>query len=130
MAFGGWEFVRGALAAWLIFLVLQQIALRGAVLPLLPIVIPFTIVTLLVWWFPAFMLGQVMRRQSRVAWHVLAFFAYGAAIGYVTTSLLYPIAYDPYLHALCSGIAVALGWWLSAHHALAVDRRRAARAEE
>lgn len=127
MAFDGWEFARGAFAAWAIFFALAQIALLGAGLLLLPIFIPFSLAALLVWMLPARGLEWMMRRQRHMAWHILAFFAFGYAIGYATMTLAFPID-GIYRHVmpLCSAVAVATGWWLSARRALAADRRQEA----
>ncbi|QEW03864.1 hypothetical protein [Microbacterium lushaniae] len=137
MRFTGAEFFRGAIAAWVWFLVLHQLAL---LLPLaftgwigLWVTVPWSLGALVVGAPVAYAIGMLMRRQSRIIWHLVAFSAFGLGVGAVTTCLavwLQPqwlgatgfISPSTVLVALSAAPAVALGWWHTARRALAVDR--------
>jgi hypothetical protein len=139
MRFTRAEFFRGAIAAWVWFLVLHQLAL---LLPLafmgwigLWATVPWSLGALVVGAPIAYGLGMLMRRQSQIIRHVAAFSAFGLGIGAVTTFLAVwsqpqwlgasgYISPSTVLVALSAAPAVALGWWHTARRALAADRGR------
>lgn len=85
MRFTRWEFVRGAIAAWVWFLVLHQllllIPLAGYGLWGLYATVPWSIGVLLIGSPAALALGWAMRRQPKVPLHLLAFAAFGLILG-------------------------------------------------
>ena len=78
------------------------------------------------------LLGRALKADSRDRVHVVAFTAFGVAIGLATAavvglvlggSLLAGLMFAPF--ALPCGVAVPLGWWKTSRSALAADAHRA-----
>ncbi|MCR2827848.1 hypothetical protein [Microbacterium sp. zg.Y909] len=135
MAFTIAEFVRGAVAAWIAYLVLATVAylalLQGYVVVAAVFYVPVSAAALVLGSFPAYLLGWSLRRSRRIAVHLVAFVVYGAAVGSVATALFLLMRGDLgggalyYLvNALLSAVSVPLGWYWTARQAL---RPRAAR---
>jgi hypothetical protein len=140
MTFTRSEFLRGAIAAWVWFLILHQVAL------LFPLVgygwfalyatLPWSVGALVLGSPFAYVLGLRLRKQSRVAWHLVAFTVLGLIVGTTATLLALWLpawgipSHSEYgaldtpavLVAASAGPAVALGWWHTARRALAADR--------
>lgn len=139
MKFTRSEFVRGAIAAWVWFLILHQVALiplRGYGVFALYATLPWSVGALLLGSPVAYALAFGLRRQPRVIRHLLAFTTLGLAVGTVATlvALWLPAwgipseGLDPWLGvlvAVSAGPAVALGWWHTARRSLATDRGEA-----
>lgn len=139
MRFTRWEFVRGAIAAWVWFLVLHQLLL---LIPLagygvwgLYATVPWSIGALLVGSPAALAVGWAMRRQPKVPLHLFAFAGFGLILGVVATALALwlpawglpgngfaDMRLPAVIVAASASAAVAVGWWFTARRALAADR--------
>lgn len=131
------EFVRGAIAAWVWFLVLHQIALiplGGYGLLALYVTLPWSIGALLLASPVAYVLALGLRTQPRARWHLVAFAALGLVVGTIATAMALLLSawgipsdgsvptWCGAVVALSAGPAVALGWWHSARRSHATDR--------
>lgn len=139
MAFTRAEFVRGAIAAWVLFLLLHQFVLlfRVSYFGFLALywTFPWSVAMLLLGSPVAYALGRALRRQARVVWHFLAFTVLGLVVGAAGTAgaIWIPVwnvdaqrlgddGSLAVLVAVSAAPAVALGWWFTAGRALALDR--------
>lgn len=111
MAFSAWEFIRGALLAWLAFLLLAPImfmlavAIMGAAASFgdfavsavvfglmgLITIFPWAIAALIVGSPLAFLLGRSLRRVTRISVHLLLFAAFGLLLGVVASAVATPL---------------------------------------
>lgn len=132
MAFTSWEFIRGAVTAWWLFLpILAVLHLFLGLGSLIVVVnaLPWSLGALIVFSPAAWLLGRMLRRTARVGIHLLAFAAIGAAIGAATTGVAVAVnEYDGIdtaplsaLHITAATIAVALGWRSTARRALRTE---------
>jgi hypothetical protein len=98
MAFTAGEFFRGAMSAWLWFLVLSTLGYVPLMYSLLPIlVLVTTFVSLLaavVGSGPAYLIGRALRSVRATAVHVLVFAVYGLVLGVVATAVTPDVAGD------------------------------------
>ncbi len=141
MTFSISEFLRGALAAWLSFLVIHQALLflptAGYGFVGLYLTFPWSFGALVIGSPFAFALGWALRRQPRWWVHIVAFASFGLVIGVVTTALASWLSgesteYGWWLYASLTAAsacpAVALGWWYAArraHRAAPVGMKKA-----
>jgi len=136
MAFTFAEFVRGAVAAWLAYLLLATVVylgvLQGYVVVAAMFFVPISAVALVVGSFPAYLLGWSLRRVRPLLPHLVAFGLFGAAVGYAATALFLAVHGDGVGGALyyvvnvpVSAVAVAFGWHRAARRALRPERPRA-----
>ncbi|GAA3903079.1 hypothetical protein [Microbacterium invictum] len=127
MAFTQTEFLRGALSAWLWFLLLD-ISVYGIIFfPMGAAVaamfaVPWSAAAVAVFAFPAWLLGRALRRRARVAVHVAAFAALGVVVGVITTATYLVVAtgrleIDSFfgsplwvVNVAASAFAMVLGW--------------------
>ncbi|MBN7793216.1 hypothetical protein [Microbacterium esteraromaticum] len=134
MNFSRAEFLRGALAAWLWFLILHQVFLlfptAGYGYIALQFSVPWSFGALLVGSPIAFMIGRALRTDPRKWVHVTAFASFGLLLGVLTTTIALWLALDGdfaewwvffSLVAISASPAVALGWWYAASRALKSD---------
>lgn len=133
MAFTTSEFVRGALSAWWMFLVVLT-AVHIWLGPIAFIVAwyaaPWSIGALVAGAPLAWALGRMLRRDPDVRVHFAAFLALGLVVGGTTTWLAIAagvgggatgLAFYAALHVVAAAIAVPLGWWRVARTALRSD---------
>lgn len=139
MAFTAGEFTRGALYAWLWFLLISTLAfvpfLGLASWIALIFTGPWSVGALLLGSPLAFGLGRVLQHNPSMPLHAVIFTGFGALLGISTTALA---AFAPWsnLHessdagfilfyatvSLSASIAVPLGWRQTAHRALRRDQ--------
>lgn len=139
MAFTAGEFIRGALYAWLWFLLFSTLALVpiGGMMSWIALVYtgPWSVGALPLGSPLAYGLGRVLQHNPSVPLHIALFSAFGAFVGIVTTALavfapwsgLYGslnAGYTYMIVAVCvsATIAVPLGWWQTARRALRRDQ--------
>lgn len=110
MAFSAWEFIRGALLAWLAFLLLAPIMFMLAVAVIgvasfgdfvvsavlfglmgVITIFPWAIAALIVSSPLAFLLGQSLRRVTSISVHLLLFAAFGLLLGVVSAAVATPL---------------------------------------
>ncbi|MFB7252379.1 hypothetical protein [Microbacterium sp. NPDC056234] len=112
MSFSRAEFVRGAIAAWLWFLVIHQLALlipaTGYGFVALYLTVPWSFGALMLGSPLAFVIGRALRTERRLWVHEVTFGIFGLAIGVVTTSLAVWLTNDGYLGDFAGW------WWLAA----------------
>lgn len=142
MRFTGGDFAAGAVTAWVLFLILHQLALLvplwGYGIAGLGYTLPWSAGALLVGSPLAYLLGWTLRREPSIAVHLVAFSLLGAIIGAGTTALAlsmsppwglgigFESALTPAVIVAASAVpAVALGWWTAARSALLDDKRSA-----
>lgn len=143
MSFSRSEFLKGALAAWLWFLVIHQALLLvptgGYGFVALYLTLPWSFGAVVIGSPFAFALGQALRRQRRSWVHIVAFGSYGLIIGVVTTGLaswLLVGSTQPgwWLFASLTAVsacpAVVLGWWHAARRARKADSVKATKAAD
>ena len=135
MAFTVAEFVRGAVAAWVAFLVLATAAyaavIQGYVVVATAFYVPWSLGAALVGSPAAYLLGRSLRRVRRIAVHIAAFAALGAAVGLAAT-IVFVAVYGHgnggtlyyVVNLALSVIAVPLGWYWTARRALRHPRPR------
>lgn len=133
MAFTGWEFFRGAVTAWWVFL--PTLAVLHIWLGAWALIV---VLNALTWSFGAlvagaplaWMLGRMLRRVPRVGIHLLAFAVLGAIVGVATTWVAIATMSGPRttgvavlaaLHVIAATVAVGIGWWSTARRALRED---------
>ncbi len=91
MGFSRAEFIRGAIAALVWFLVIHQLALLvpmgGIGFVTLSLTLPWSFGALLVGSPPAFLLGRALRAESHRWVHQVVFAIFGLAVGVLTTAL-------------------------------------------
>ncbi len=130
MAFTRAEFWSGAVSAWMWFVPLAMLPWVVMLGPYSPVallyIVPWSLGAVVVFFVPAFVLGQALRRQPRVPVHLVAFAALGLLIGASTTAVVFAV--DGHLgetagstvlavNLAASAIAVPTGWWRSARRA-------------
>ncbi|QAY61197.1 hypothetical protein ET475_15225 [Microbacterium protaetiae] len=143
MSFSRSEFLKGALAAWLWFLVIHQALLLvptgGYGFVALYLTLPWSFGALVIGSPLAFSLGQALRRQRRSWVHIVAFAFFGLIIGVLTTALATWLSgestqYGWFLFASLTAVsacpAVVLGWWHAARHARKSDSEKATKAAD
>lgn len=140
MAFTGVEFMRGALYAWLWFLVFSTVAH----LPVAGFFVFFVLFTTVPWSMAALFigsgfaygLGRCLTRRRSLLLHASLFTVFGACVGLVTTRLAIfsptsglneSTSYSIVAVCIAATIAVPLGWWQTASRALQRDRAQPAR---
>jgi hypothetical protein len=137
MSFTPGEFIRGALYAWLWFLLFANavhIPLFGLwFFYVLYYTLPWSIGALVVGSVPAYLLGTALRRRTSLRLHAGLFTLFGASVGVVTTTLAFTVPWSSLyegagvyslstaLVCACATIAVPLGWWQTARRALRRD---------
>lgn len=143
MAFTRTEFLRGALSAWLWFLLLDLSVYgiiffpTGAAVAAM-FAVPWSAGAVVIFAFPAWLLGRALRRRAHVGVHVAAFAALGAVIGVITTATyLFVAAGRPEIaffdspfwlvNTAASAVAVALGWRRGARAVLSPGARSSRR---
>jgi hypothetical protein len=143
MAFTRTEFLRGARSAWLWATFLHILAWTLIFFPVGMVsayyVVPSAVAALVVGVAPAWWLGRLLRRTRPIAAHVVAFAAFGAAIGVATTLAFVAIGgmgnlfgdgfpfWMTAVNAVASAAAVVRGWWSTALRALRADGTAPAR---
>lgn len=108
MGFSRAEFLRGAIAAWLWFLLIHQLALlvvaMGYGVLALYLTIPWSFGALVIGSPLAFLLGRVLRAERRKWVHEVTFGIFGLVVGVLTTALAVWLTNDGYLGDFA-------GWW-------------------
>ncbi len=143
MAFTAGEFIRGALYAWLWFLLLSTLTFVPIAGPMSWIALvytgPWSVGALILGSPLAYGLGRLLERSPSVLLHAALFTLFGALVGIVTTAFavsapwsglhgsLNP-GYTIFIVAVCvsAAIAVPLGWWQTATRALRRDQHNSA----
>ncbi|REJ05415.1 hypothetical protein DY023_09150 [Microbacterium bovistercoris] len=146
MAFTEQEFMRGALWAWLMFLILLPLMFATSLVPwstdpksafggfvwgltiggfALIFAAPVSLVVMALGTWPFRWVGRALQRVSSFAAHMLAYCALGVAFGigaaFATACLSVPSG--GVAVGFASGAAIPLGWAITARRALRDDRR-------
>ena len=139
MAFTAGEFIRGAIYAWLWFLLFSTLAIVpiGGVMSWIALIytVPWSVGALILGSPLAYGLGLFLQHNPSIPSHAASFTAFAALIGIVTTSLAafapwsglqgsLNAGYTSLIVAVCvsATIAVPLGWWQTARRALRHDQ--------
>jgi hypothetical protein len=140
MNFSRSEFLEGALAAWLWFLVIHQALLLvpagGYGFLALYLTLLWSFGALVIGSPFAFGLGQALRRERRLWVHIVAFAFFGLVIGVVTTALASWLLDGTgwWLFASLTAVsacpAVVLGWWRAVRRAQKADSVKAKKAAD
>ncbi len=129
MAFTTAEFIRGAMAAWIGFVVLATgvyaLLLQAMVVVAAAFYIPWSVGATIVGAPAAWLLGWSLRRVRPMAVHLAAFAVFGAAVGFAATAVFALVRGDGdggalyYLvNIVLSAVGVPLGWYWTARKAL------------
>ncbi|MFE6733493.1 hypothetical protein [Microbacterium sp. NPDC057650] len=145
MAFTEREFMRGALWAWLAFLILLPLTLATSLLPLyidparavggffvglligvlaLFLAAPIGLVMMVLGIWPLRLIGRVLQRVRSFAVHLLVYCAVGAAAGVGTGFVAgsWFTVFGGVTVGVATGAAIPLGWVITARRALRDDR--------
>jgi hypothetical protein len=140
MAFTRAEFMRGAVAAWVWFLVLHSamfsIWIGIYVVVAWSVTLPWSLLALFLGSPLAYLLGKALRSQRLIVVHLTAFTLLGLTLGAATATaaLLVGWGFPPgqasdytvmaVAVVACAGAAVPLGWWWTVRRARATDHSK------